>query len=727
MKPFVDCKYESIYNVLKFFNKDIVLLNLIYYFKYYKEDEIIKYKPESKIDFKNFLKIYKIEESSFDKTSDLINFLKCKLETYQCAVIKTDLYYQSFSKKYYRKKHKKHNIFIKKVQENDVKIIENEFADSEKYIEMDIAIEEIEEWYYGYISNFYEKGLDTADTLYFYKENSNVKIEYNEFNRILTSNEVLQKENRNIILEYIENNNKNEKSELQTYLNLIGCAMKEKERAEIIGETQMSLYYSKVINILHKLQRTTIYKKENEKNIEIEKLTKLLIQEKKGNEYLKNKNIIYRVKDKYKTSTYKDELKEKIFLITDIHILNNNLIIELERENNNNLEFFKVKDANLKQLIHIISCEHCAIRQKIEIDKQSLYNVLKQNGYIPEYINVQKNSINGYANNLKKQKVFFKILNKENTENELKGYCLIFGKFEVSKIERILIYDNYCIIIFVYDITISKDQGLLNDLFVENDFNKIIDQTQKNKINIILNEDLKYLKGDLYTKSYPMQIFFNDRVEKRLTQWYKDNIVINYKGKIFELNNIVSKVQDYFKKENIYQCFLSQGDPNSLNIGLKPILFDYATSGYNAIIAEFCTMLWSILFNDLFFAPKYHKNSYKNHEKIIKTINEIKPQVNYSIDGSKINIYNYELKTSAIRKEFMLEYIKKIKENNIYIGKNFIFFIIMRILCIFDLNYMDKDDKVYSLSIMIELLNRNNSKEVAINLIEEFINELGEI
>ena len=82
------------------------------------------------------------------------------------------------------------------------------------------------------------------------------------------------------------------------------------------------------------------------------------------------------------------------------------------------------------------------------------------------------------------------------------------------------------------------------------------------------------------------------------------------KKKKYYLDEIILKTERYFKAESYLECFLSQGDPNVLNIGTKPILFDYTTSGYNSIIAEFCTCTWSILFNDLYFAPKYHKASH---------------------------------------------------------------------------------------------------------------------
>ncbi len=144
-----------------------------------------------------------------------------------------------------------------------------------------------------------------------------------------------------------------------------------------------------------------------------------------------------------------------------------------------------------------------------------------------------------------------------------------------------------------------------------------------------------------------------------------------------------------------------------MNFGIKPIAFDYTTSGYNAIIAEFSTIFWSILFNDLYYAPKYHKNSYYNHEKIIKNLNLCKLNIKYEITNNNIKIISGKIKTTKIRKVFMKEYIRILRANNMQISKDFIYFIIMRILCIFNLNNMEEKDKIYSFLIMLTIFENN--------------------
>ena len=269
---------------------------------------------------------------------------------------------------------------------------------------------------------------------------------------------------------------------------------------------------------------------------------------------------------------------------------------------------------------------------------------------------------------------------------------------------------------------------MLNDFFVENDNIENLKEEHYKSIRIIINELLKGLKEKITLQDYPMKKFFNDRIDNRLKKWYKENLIIEFQKKKYYLDEIILKTERYFKTESYLECFLSQGDPNVLNIGTKPILFDYTTSGYNSIIAEFCTCTWSILFNDLYFAPKYHKASYYNHEKILTESRQYNNLIKYEMYQNIVKITEAQIKTTKIRKIFMLEYIENLKKENVKIGKEFIFYMAMRILCIFNLNEMDQTDKIYSLYILIALIEKTeeNSTNDMIEIIEKFILELEE-
>lgn len=146
---------------------------------------------------------------------------------------------------------------------------------------------------------------------------------------------------------------------------------------------------------------------------------------------------------------------------------------------------------------------------------------------------------------------------------------------------------------------------------------------------------------------------------------------------------------------------MSQGDPNTLNIGIKPIFFDFATSGYNPIICEFSAIFWSVLIADAYFCPKYHPKSYYNHKKVFKNIDKFTPNLQYEVNDTekKINIQS-NIKTSKIRIDFIKEYIEMLENLNVKIGKEFIYFLAMRILCIFNISKMEEKDYFYSIFIL---------------------------
>ena len=49
------------------------------------------------------------------------------------------------------------------------------------------------------------------------------------------------------------------------------------------------------------------------------------------------------------------------------------------------------------------------------------------------------------------------------------------------------------------------------------------------------------------------------------------DICVNDKKR--KTRDIINECCEYFNKKHPYRCFLTQGDPNVLNIGIKPIFF----------------------------------------------------------------------------------------------------------------------------------------------------------
>lgn len=143
------------------------------------------------------------------------------------------------------------------------------------------------------------------------------------------------------------------------------------------------------------------------------------------------------------------------------------------------------------------------------VDTIKIY--FKEQKYDIEYINVQNNSINGIV--IKGDKYFFKALSINELKQELKGYELVKKQYPVSKIKDTVLFKKYGIIIFEYDKTIQKNQGLLNDCIFELEEEKKDSCEEIDNIIKIYNEAYK---NGIYKNEYPMQKFFNERIETRL-------------------------------------------------------------------------------------------------------------------------------------------------------------------------------------------------------------------
>lgn len=344
--------------------------------------------------------------------------------------------------------------------------------------------------------------------------------------------------------------------------------------------------------------------------------------------------------------------------------------------------------------------------------------LLEKEDYSINYINFQNNSINGVIEKCNK-KFFFKMLCNQDFDNEIIGYIKIKNALPVNKIIEIYKLQDCYIIIYEYENTISDNEGLLNDFLVKNDIE--ITDDSKQVINRIVNLYNSSFKVTINKNVYPMKQFFQERIKSRLKKWYSKEKFFDYNVNINGMESrktteIINEANNFFEKKCKLECSLSQGDPNTLNIGTKPIFFDFATSGYNPIICEFSAMFWSVLIADAYFCPKYHPKSYYNHNKVFENIDKFNPDLRYEINDKekKIKIQS-NIKSSRIRINFMKEYIKMIETLEINIGKEIIYFLLMRILCIFDIRTMTKEDYFYSIFIL-HYLYENISEDVYTSL-----------
>ena len=356
------------------------------------------------------------------------------------------------------------------------------------------------------------------------------------------------------------------------------------------------------------------------------------------NEFINRKKVeLYKLKNIFFDSKMDIMLKRQIEILEVLgyHILKKSSkkdelieeLTDLENKISKKILNFEVED---------IFDDNKKIKRNLDLKK-----IEKIEDYTINNVNVQNNSINGIAYKEKK-KFFFKIQDINNFYSELVGYFTTFNYFKVPKLCDLFIYNNCGVIVYKYDNSINVNEGLLCDELLKNDT-----EIDYKFLNIILKNYKKYI----YNCKYPMQKFYENRIDSRLNKyfysnWIDYNFIINNESSL-KIQDIFDEINVYFKKNKIHKCVLSHGDLNTMNIGLKPLFMDFTTSGYNCIEAEIALFSISILFIDLYFSPKYHKNSYKNHEHVFNHIPKI--DCDYIID-KEVSI-KASIKTTLNRKK----------------------------------------------------------------------------
>lgn len=339
-------------------------------------------------------------------------------------------------------------------------------------------------------------------------------------------------------------------------------------------------------------------------------------------------------------------------------------------------------------------------------------------------INYQNNSINGILFQ-KHKKRFFKIITKQEMINEQKAINLYSEIFPIKKhLHTYYIIDNLFLVIYEYDLEVSKNEGLLNDYFVKNDFNAYY---SKLKMNRVLSVYIESSKKKIWSDKSPIDIFFKDRINSRLNCWY-DNIELFEKKVIINgyqsvsTRKILEETKQYFNQPKKHLCFITQGDHNSLNISTTPCFFDVCALGYNYAVGEFAMCFISILIFDQYICPKYHPQSYYNHEKIYENINSYKPKIKY--ENSNIIKINCDLQVTNIRKQYVLNMLEILKDFDIY--DDLFYFIIMRLMCVFNILKFEEEDYYYIIYLVHYFYDKlkNNDYNNLSYLIKE-LHELG--
>lgn len=301
--------------------------------------------------------------------------------------------------------------------------------------------------------------------------------------------------------------------------------------------------------------------------------------------------------------------------------------------------------------------------------------------------NKQNNSINGIIV-IGNKKCFYKVQEIKSYFMELQGYYQMYSKFPIPELVFAVVFNDCGVIIYKYEDSISPGRGLLNDYLISEDSSEPFDFLKCIKLNY---------RNVKTRNSYPMQKFFEGRVESRLKKylnysWTEKKVDIGL-NKSLKTKDIIKECINHFESERTYRCVLSHGDLNTMNIGIKPVFFDFVTSGYNYIDAEVAVFSISLLFIDLYYSPKYHRESYCGHEKICDMIPTIPLDFFEGKDILKINSYP---KTEKKRKAIAKLYLQGLEYNN----SALLYYIIMRFLTIFDIEKYETIDKIYTIYLV---------------------------
>jgi hypothetical protein len=208
-------------------------------------------------------------------------------------------------------------------------------------------------------------------------------------------------------------------------------------------------------------------------------------------------------------------------------------------------------------------------------------------------------------------------------------------------------------------------------------------------------------------------IFFKDRIATRLRGLYDDafldrtsNFEFNGQELAVRLRPIVEQISSFFSTDRVTWCVISQCDPNDLNIGIKPILFDFTAGGYVPIWAEFATLFWYQLAQGSHLSPRYNKQHFEHHSAIFQKLDAVE------FDGRRL-----KHSPQALRRSFVEGYIEKVltplwdqigEDESWY--EQFRNYIAMKILCVFNLTSMSDEDRLLSISYLELIYNRQAPK-----------------
>lgn len=296
------------------------------------------------------------------------------------------------------------------------------------------------------------------------------------------------------------------------------------------------------------------------------------------------------------------------------------------------------------------------------------------------------------------KKIFWKVVDEPALAREIEGYESVAQYYPVPKLYgHLYLGDGQYALCFEYEESIGEEKGLLVDLF----------STQERLgggfaviIQMYRDAFLKTLSKRNTTSS---DVFFSERVRERIPAYYSTGFlstdhefVFNNRSVYIQPDIIVNDIKQYFSSRSDSWSVISQCDPNDLNIGTLPVLFDYTAGGYVPLMAEFATLFWYQLAQGSYLAPIYNKEAFKDHQRIYARMDEV------SLVQNRLTHVPNNLRIQFLR-EYVTQVIQPCLANmpddfNWY--EEFKNHFAMKILGVFNISKMEKKDMLLSLGYL---------------------------
>lgn len=300
------------------------------------------------------------------------------------------------------------------------------------------------------------------------------------------------------------------------------------------------------------------------------------------------------------------------------------------------------------------------------------------------------------------KQVFYKCLPLTDYARELSGYQALRNHYPVPQLLASRIINNQTgLLLFEYEESIGPERGLLLDLVASG-----ADVAPKYAALLeiyrpVFKSTLQKGMGDA------AQVFFADRVHTRLEQYYTPNFITAVDGARLRLNGevvvvdlagVLAEIRSFYAHRQPTWCVLSQCDFHDLNVGLRPVFFDFLAGGSNPLMAEFATQFWYNLVQGSYLAPKYNAKAFTEHQAIYRRLDQVAARgevITHHLSAERrgmINLY-IDMIVAPIVSE-LTDYQKWYIEFKNYLA--------MKMLAVFDLSAMAEVDRNLTLGYLMK-------------------------